>query len=324
MRGAGRVAAILRLSVAAAAGAAAIAGCGSATAGAGSTAATSNGGGATASEGGATASNGGGAAARGGSVSLLYAGSLEDFVERQLSPAFRRASGYALQGFGGGSNELASAVKGGVRLGDVFISAAPSADGELEGAANGRWVGWYATFAHSPLVLGYNSHTSYGRQLARGVPWWKVIAQRGIVVGRTEPKLDPKGQLTVGAVDAAARRLHDPELQRALPSFPVYPETDLVARLQAGQVDAGFFYAVEAQAAGFPTVPLTPVSMSAQYTLTILRGARRQAGAEALVRFLLGHRQRAMLARGGLVTTTPALHGDVTSVPSGIRRVLRP
>ena len=71
-----------------------------------------------------------------------------------------------------------------------------------------------------------------------------MLTQPGILVGRTEPKLDPKGVLTVEAVDNAARKLHDPKLKSALSSFPVYPETALVGRLQSGQLDAGFFYAV--------------------------------------------------------------------------------
>ncbi|MHB2000861.1 MAG: substrate-binding domain-containing protein [Solirubrobacteraceae bacterium] len=257
-----------------------------------------------------------------GSVSVLYAGSLEDFMEKDLGPGFEKASGYGFEGFGGGSNELAAAVKGGVRQGDVFVSAAPSADAELQGAGNGGWVSWYSTFATSPLMLGYDPKTKFGRELAKGVPWWKVITQKGIVVGRTEPRLDPKGKLTVEAVDNAARKLKDPALESALEGFPVYPETDLVARLQSGQVDAGFFYAIEAKAASFPTVALKPVDKYAEYTVTLLKGDGDQAGSEALVRYLLSSERSASLKKNGLVAIEPKFHGASSSVPKGIRSLV--
>ena len=135
-----------------------------------------------------------------GTVQVLYAGSLVDYMEHSLGPAFQSSSGYGFAGFGGGSTELANEIRGGVRQGDVFVSAAAAADSSLEGAAGGKWVSWYSTFAATPLMLGYNPNSSFGRQLAHGTPWYKVITEPGILVGRTDPKLDPKGVLTVEAV----------------------------------------------------------------------------------------------------------------------------
>ncbi len=58
-----------------------------------------------------------------GTVAVLYAGSLVAYMEDQFGPAFERSSGYAFRGFGGGSTEDASEIKGGARVGDVFVSA---------------------------------------------------------------------------------------------------------------------------------------------------------------------------------------------------------
>lgn len=274
--------------------------------------------------GGATAAKGtpSARAAGKGSVSVLYAGSLEDFMEKDLGPGFKKATGFGFEGFGGGSNELAAQIKGSVRQGDVFVSASPSADGELEGTKNGSWVSWYSTFATSPLELGYNPHTSFGKELAKGVPWYKVIAQKGILVGRTEPKLDPKGKLTVEAIDAAAGKLHDSALTKALKGFPVFPETALVGRLQSGQLDAGFFYAIEATAAKFPTVALTPVDKYAEYTVSILKGESDASGSEAFVRYLLSTQRADSLKKNGLVAIKPKFHGNSSSVPKGLRSVV--
>jgi molybdate transport system substrate-binding protein len=257
-----------------------------------------------------------------GTVKVLYAGSLVDYMENDFGPAFHHATGYGYEGFGGGSTEVANEIRGGVRQGDVFISAAAKADQSLEGAGGGNWVSWYSTFAATPLMLGYDPHSRFGRQLARGKPWYQVITEPGILVGRTDPKLDPKGVLTVEALTNAARKLHESKLASALVSFPVYPETALVGRLQSGQLDAGFFYAVEASAAHFPTVPLTPAYKYALYTVTILSHAANPAGAAALVRYLLSATRKSTLERNGLVPTTPTFSGNRRAVPGALRQAV--
>jgi len=261
-------------------------------------------------------------AASAGTVSALFAGSLLNYMEHDLGPAFQKASGYGYQGFGGGSTEVASQIRGGVRQGDVFISAAAAADKTLEGTANGNWVSWYTTFAASPLMLAYNPSSNVGRQLAQGKPWYRVLAEPGVLVGRTDPKLDPKGVLTVEAVTNAARKLHDAALTTALAGFPVYPETALVGRLQSGQLEAGFFYAVEAASAKLTTVSLAPAYKYAQYNVTILNRAPNPRGAAALVRYLLAAQRIPRLRSSGLTANKPVFSGTVASVPPSLRRIV--
>ena len=261
-------------------------------------------------------------AAATGKVTAIFAGSLVDIMEKALGPEFTTSTGYQFEGFGGGSNEDAAAIKGKVRQADVFLSASSSADKELEGAANGSWVSWYSTFTSSNLVLGYDPKTKFGKQLAAGKPWYKVLTEPGILVGRTEPKADPKGKLTVEAVDAAAKKLHDPALARALNRFGIFEETSMLARLQAGQIDAGFFYVVEAKTAHVPTVPLTPVYKYADYTVTLLNNAENQEGSEALVSFLLSSKRKAVEKQYGLVPIKPEFSGDAAAVPSGLRSIV--
>jgi molybdate/tungstate transport system substrate-binding protein len=253
---------------------------------------------------------------------VLFAGSLEDFMEHDFGPAFQRVDGYGFEGFGGGSTELASEIKGGVRRGDVFVSAAAAADRSLAGGANGNWVSWYTSFIASPLELAYNPHSKFAAELRRGVPWYRVITQRGIRVGRTDPKLDPKGVLTVEALGNAARKLGYPALAKALGSFEVFPETSLVGRLQAGQLDAGFFYRVEAKTAKLSTVGLWPVYKYAEYTATILNRAPNPAGAAALVRYLLNAGRTYSLKSNGLNPMKPQFVGNAADVPAALRRLV--
>ena len=256
-----------------------------------------------------------------GAVDVLYAGSLVNLMEKGIGPEFDAATGYSFQGRSGNAGALANEIKGKTVVGDVFIGAAPANDIALEGAANGSWVSWYATFADSPLVLGYNPTSSFAHDF-KTMPWYKVLALPGILVGRTDPATDPKGALTVTALKAAALAKDEPALtQIAADSSNVYPEDTLVGRLQAGQLDAGFFYSVEAAAGNFPTVTLAgePSPLAAQYTITVLAGAPHQAAADAFVKFLLGPTGAADLAKYGLTVTSPIpVTGSVPPALSGV------
>jgi molybdate/tungstate transport system substrate-binding protein len=254
-------------------------------------------------------------------VDVLYAGSLVDLMEKQIGPSFKQATGYTLEGFSAGSSALATEIKGGVRQGDVFISASPTVNATLQGTANGDWVSWYITYATSALVLGYNPHSKFAQALQTH-PWYQVISQPGFLIGRTDPATDPKGVLTVSALNDAATKYNEPSLKSiASDTSTVYPEETLVGRLQAGQLDAGFFYTSEAKAAGIPTVTLTGETEKATYTITILNRAPHQAGAEAFVNYFLGPKGLAILQGDGFtLVTPPAVTG--TGIPASVQSTI--
>lgn len=274
------------------------------------------------STGSSSSSGGRSRAAQGhGAVNVLYAGSLQTLMNNSIGPAFTKATGYSFNGFPAGSKDLASEIKGRVRQGDVFISASPKVNHTLEGAANGNWVSWYAPFAATALVIGYNPNSSYAGALRRG-PWYRAVTRPGLRFGFTDPKLDPKGVLAVAALDQAASAHAEPALKRvATDQADLFPEQDLVGRLQAGQLDAGFFYTVEASAAHIPTVGLGPIHEQAKYTVTVLDRAPNQRGAVAFVAFLLSSRGQALLRGAGLSLLAPAATG--TGVPGPLRRVMK-
>ena len=241
-----------------------------------------------------------------GPVNVLYAGSLVTVMEHAIGPAFQSATGYTFTGMSGDSGSLANQVKAKTLQGDVFISANPSKDQLLEGTANGNWVSWYASFATSDLVLGYNPHGRFASQL-RSEPWYRVITRPGFLLGRTDPATDPKGKLTVTALDDAASTDAAPTKSIESQTSNVFPENTLVGRLQSGQLDAGFFYAVEAAAAKIPTVPLTGIpGLKAQYTVTVLNHAPDQAAADAFVSYLLGSQAGPVLTADGITLIRPA------------------
>jgi molybdate/tungstate transport system substrate-binding protein len=255
-----------------------------------------------------------------GPVDVLSAGSLQDLLQQQVASAFQATTGYTLNNTSMGSDAIASGIKGGTLQGDVFISASPEVNKTLEGSANGNWVSWYASFGTSPLVLGYNPSSKFAGDL-RTKPWYDVIDQPGFLIGRTDPATDPKGVLAVTALDQAAKA-HDIPALKAIASSTsnVYPETSLVGQLQAGQLDAGFFYGVEAAAADIKTVPLSGTKLAGVYTLTVLNRAPHEAAARAFVAFLLGKDGRSILAKNGIVAITPTKVSGRSSVPKDLKQ----
>jgi len=256
-----------------------------------------------------------------GPVNVLYAGSLVDLMQKQVGPAFQTATGYSVSGISAGSKDLATEIKGKVHQGDVFISASPKVNATLEGASNGSWVSWYGTFATSALVLGYNPKSKFATDI-KTMPWYKAITEPGIKVGFTDPATDPKGVLAVQAMTDFAKSKNLPALKTlSTDKSDIFPEETLVGRLQAGQLDAGFFYTAEATAASIPTVPLTGEDLKATYTITILNKAPHEAGAEAFVSYLLGSGGQAYLKQDGFDIVSPATVTG-TGVPSSLSSVL--
>ncbi len=240
-----------------------------------------------------------------GSVDVLYAGSLLDLMEHAIDPAFHKATGYTVVGVSNGSSALASEIQGGTEVGDVFLSASPSADTTLQGRANGDWVDTYKEFATSQLVLGYNRASPFAHAL-RTQPWYDVVTRPDFLLGRTDPATDPKGVLAVDALTGVALSYGVPALATlATSTSNVFEETALVGELQAGQLDAGFFYAVEAAAAHLQTVALVGTDLFGQYTVATLKGAPHRAAAQAFVAFLLSQAAKKILAANGL---TPLAH----------------
>ena len=242
-------------------------------------------------------------AAGSGPVDVLYAGSLLDLMQNQIAPAFHRATGYNVVGIANGSTALAAEIKGGTEVADVFVSASPKVNREVEGAANGNWISSYRVIGRSPLVLGYNPSSTFAAAL-RTTPWYDVVGRHGFLLGRTDPSSDPKGVLAVTALREAARHYDRPALAALATSRSnVFTETSLVGELDAGQLDAGFFYAVEASAAHLKTVALVGTHLAGTYTAAVVNRAPHRAAARAFVAFLLSAQGRAILRSHGITPT---------------------
>jgi molybdate/tungstate transport system substrate-binding protein len=267
------------------------------------------------------------AAADANAINVLYAGSLVNLMERSVKPAFEKETGLHFNGYAAGSKQLANEIRGKLRRGDVFISASPKVNEALMGPANGDWVRWYVDFAESPLLIGYDPRSKFAEDL-KTKRWDQVLQEPGIRIGRTDPKLDPKGALTVDLVTQAAEFYKEPDLianTLGRPDNPeqVFPEETLVGRLQSGQLDVGFFYSTETSDLKIPAIKVPPeLAAKARYTLTILQNAPNPDGANRFVAMLLGAQGRTILQQHGIGVIAPTVSGDRQAVPALLRTLI--
>ncbi|MBI3989770.1 MAG: substrate-binding domain-containing protein [candidate division NC10 bacterium] len=294
-----------------------------------------------------------------GVVSVLYAGSLVVVHEQALGPAFQQTTGYTYQGEGHGSVAAARMIKDRLRSPDIFISADHAVNAkELMGQQNRNLVEWYLTFTSSSLVIAYHPKSRFknGFEQARAakLPWYEVLARPGMKLGRTDPNLDPKGYRTLFLFELAERYYRKPGLTQALlgsPTNPVqiFPEPELLIRMESGQLDAGVFYRHEVIAHQLPFIDLpdeinqsnprfaalyrkrtyttdrgmTFVGAPVLFTITIPHTVRNLAGAIAFVRFALSEDARATYLKYGLRSAPILVGGDALKVPVDLRSFIQ-
>ena len=252
---------------------------------------------------------------------MFSAGSLDTLMTKTVAPAFHAATGYTLVDTSHGSGTLAADIKNKVAVADVFVSASPSDDTILMGSANGNWVSWYAAFATSPEVLGYNPKSKFAHDL-QTMPWYKVITLPGFRLGRTNPSQDPGGVLAVKALDETATAQNLPALKTlATETSDEYAEDPEEADIQTGQLDASFMYEADANSQDSPFVKLTGTNLAGDYTITLVNNAPHQAAALALIKFLLGPTGQAELKADQFNVVSPATVTG-SGVPSALTSLL--
>ena len=136
-------------------------------------------------------------------------------------------------------------------------------------------VAWYARFARNRLVLAHNASAT-GLDEAKTGAWRRVLSRPGVEVGRADPDLDPAGYRTLLLFQLAERFYREPGLAAKLEAYAlrknVRPKSaELVALLQAGELDYAWMYESSARGARLPflalpaEVDLGQESMAARY-----------------------------------------------------------
>lgn len=205
---------------------------------------------------------------------------------------------------------------------------------------------WYATFARNAMVLAY-SDRSTGASRIDSTNWWRIVLQPGTRTGRSDPALDPNGYRTLQVLQLAERHYAQAGLAASLlaampPRYMRPKEADLVALLQAGELDYVWSYRSIAIATRLkyvalpPAIDLSDPGMRETYAQASVRipGASRQGAdsltllaepivyaltiptraphpelARAFVEFVFSPEGQAILTRNGFTVMKPEVRG---------------
>lgn len=176
-----------------------------------------------------------------------------------------------------------------------------------------RFTTWYARFARNRMVIAHTERSRYADALSEAT-WRDVLTRADVQVGRADPDLDPAGYRTLLSFQLAQRHYRQPGLAaRLLARAPRRnmraKSAELVALLQAGELDYAWGYESVAQAAGlrYLTLP-SAVDLSADTESAVY--------AAASVRVLGASRGDTLTLRGqpiryAVSIPTEAVHRDV-------------
>ena len=216
-----------------------------------------------------------------------------------------------------------------------------------------RFTTWYARFARNRMVVAHSDRSRYADRLSEET-WRDVLTRPDVQVGRADPDLDPAGYRTLLVFQLAERHYRDAGLAgRLLANAPKQnmraKSAELVALLQAGELDYAWSYESVAQAAGlrYLTLPsavdlgadadssayvaasvkvlgasrgdtITMTGHAIRYAVSIPTHAPHRKTAEQFVAWLLGERGRETLRSEHLdALDRPEIMG--TGVPSSLR-----
>ena len=213
---------------------------------------------------------------------------------------------------------------------------------------------WYLGFVSNQITFAYTSQSKGASQLTPA-SWYKVLAQPGVRIGRSNPAADPSGYQTLQMLQLANGYYRDPGLSAAVlknspDSSVAEAETSLIAALQSGQIDYLAIYkstALEqhlkyialpqqinlsdaAMAAAYGKVTIHAGSLGALtakpiiYGLTIPASAPDAALAQKFVGFVLSPAGQAIMRGNGFVVISPALANPQVKVPASVQPFTTP
>ncbi|SDB96743.1 MULTISPECIES: extracellular solute-binding protein [unclassified Candidatus Frackibacter] len=287
----------------------------------------------------------------------IYAGSLLNVMENKVNPALEQNLNLKVVGESHGSVSGARMIKEGLRYPDIYLSADPTVNEQLLfGDKNDNLIDWYISFLSNELVIAYNSGNKFGdeiKQVESGdIAWYKLLLNDEFRLGRTDPNLDPKGYRTLFMLDLAAKYYNEPNLKRRVLNTNnqqlIFPETELMAMLETGQIDAAVTYRNEAIERNLSYISLpdqvnlsnpkfaelyNQVSYKTDkgevfkgrpilYTITILNKVENKSEAVKAVEYTLSQEGRKLFKENGFNLVPIQLKGKKKVLPTKLKKYI--
>lgn len=192
-------------------------------------------------------------------LQVAYAGSMGSMMDAGVKPAVAKALGAEMRGRAQGSTGLANLIVAGSIRPDVFISVTP---GPMRIVLKAGKAGNALPIARTEMVIAYSPQSRFASELGKAgqagaKAWWQILEAPGVRFGRTDPNTDPQGLNIIFTMQLAADYYHQADLADKILGAQINPqqifqEPEVMARLQAGQLDASSAYKTQPGALSLP------------------------------------------------------------------------
>jgi len=211
-----------------------------------------------------------------------------------------------------------------------------------------KYADWYAGFATNAVTFVYTPKSRGAAQISPQ-NWYRILAQPGVQIGRSNPDTDPSGYQTLQTLALAETYYKQPGLAAAiLANAPRTnmrdTETELIAALESGQIDYLAIYRSDARQHKFkylelpPQIDLSDARYAASYAkasvttangkltagpivyaVTIPSNAPHREWAIKYLQFLLGPAGQKAIAANGFGSIGPAYASDIAKLPAELK-----
>ena len=237
-------------------------------------------------------------------------------------------------------------------LGSADYSLIP--DEMFGGSGRKRFASWYVGFVSNQITFAYTAH-SKGASKLTSKNWYRILAEPGVHIGRSNPAADPSGYQILQMLKLAQRYYHDPSISASIlknspDSSVAETETSLIAALQSGQIDYLAVYRSDALQNHFkyihlpPQINLSNPAFAKTYATVTTQGATSTAVhgkpiiygmtvptnapdpilGEEFVKFVISPKGQAIMAANGFRALSPALASDKSKLPALLRPLTKP
>jgi molybdate/tungstate transport system substrate-binding protein len=284
-----------------------------------------------------------------GTLTVFGAGTLSTPFTAEIQAFTRANPGVTVHSQFGASGDMTKKITQLGQPADVLGVADYSLIPKLMFAGPNPFATWYAGFVSNQITFAYTSHSKGAGQFT-AANWYKVLAQPGVHIGRSNPAADPSGYQTLQMLQLANSYYKDPNLSASVlknspASSVAETETSLIAALQSGQIDYLAIYKSTAQEEHLKYIPLPPQinlsdpAMAAAYGkvtihagalgtltakpiiygLTIPANAPDAALGQTFISFVLGPQGQAIMRANGFVVISPALANPQAKLPASLQ-----
>ncbi len=291
-----------------------------------------------------------------GKLVIFHAGSLS-IPFRDISEAFMKAHpGIKIVRESSGSRTAARKIRDLGRRCDIMASADSTVIDEL---LIPRYADFRINFATNEMAIMYTPKSRYASEITPD-NWFRIILRDGVEYAHSDPNTDPCGYRTLMVWQLAEKYYKKIGLYKMLtehcPEKNIRPkEVDLIALLEAGELDYVFIYRSVCKQHHMPFVRLPDMinlgnprynnlyknayvkvtgkrpgtfiikrASAMTYALTIPKEAPNRKAAVEFIKFLLSNKGKEIIERDGQGFISPPVAAGYSNLPEELKPLCRP